>query len=227
MNRLSALPPAVIGALRRFALPASCRACGAPVDLEFLCPSCASQLVPAVCALELPRDGGRGPRHAFYGLRFTEAARALVHAIKFDGHTSAAGVLAEKVLPVCRVVGGSACDAVVPVPLHPVRERERGFNQSSSIARELAGRLGLDVIERGLTRTRPTRPQTDLGRAERLVNVREAFRAGRSPLSGSRVLLVDDVITTGSTLAAASSALLAAGAESVIPFAATGRPETG
>jgi ComF family protein len=109
---------------------------------------------------------------------------------------------------------GSA--VAVPVPLHPSRLAERGFNQSTLLAARLARRLGVPLWPSALSRTRDTPPQATLARGARLANVADAFVA-RQPehVSGRNVLLVDDVWTTGATLEACESALLAAGATRV------------
>jgi ComF family protein len=105
---------------------------------------------------------------------------------------------------------------VVPVPLHPARLAERGFNQAELLAAACAPRWRLPVLGRALVRVRPTRPQTDLDAEARRVNVRDAFRAPRpAGVRDRRLLLVDDVLTTGATAAAAARALRAAGARAV------------
>jgi ComF family protein len=103
---------------------------------------------------------------------------------------------------------------VVPVPLHPQRLRERGYNQAAELARFAARELGLRCEVRCLERLRATREQTHLGAAERAANLRHAFQA-RRPLAVSHVALVDDVMTTGSTIAAAAAALRSAGARRI------------
>jgi ComF family protein len=105
-------------------------------------------------------------------------------------------------------------DALVPVPLAPARERERGFNQAALVADELARALGRPVRRRWLRRARPTRPQSDLSAAERWANVRNAFQAAPA-VAGHHVLVVDDVLTTGATAAECARALRAAGARAV------------
>jgi ComF family protein len=106
-------------------------------------------------------------------------------------------------------------DAIVPVPLHPKRERERGYNQATLLARELGAHLGRPVTENVLHRTRATAPQVDLNPHERRANVQGAFRCVDQRLGGRRVLLVDDVCTTGATLEAAAAALRQGGATAV------------
>jgi ComF family protein len=110
-------------------------------------------------------------------------------------------------------------DVIVPVPLHPARERERGFNQAALLARSLAVRTGLPV-KPVLERIRYTTTQTAFDRAERMENLHNAFRLRRrQDVQGLRVLLVDDVLTTGSTLSECARVLKQARASSV--YAAT------
>jgi ComF family protein len=98
--------------------------------------------------------------------------------------------------------------AIVPVPLHTKKERQRGYNQSAIIAGAMGAVLGLPVWENAVMRTRHTESQTKKTRSERLANMEGAFAAGTAPnLAGSHVLLLDDVLTTGATLEACARAL--------------------
>jgi ComF family protein len=103
------------------------------------------------------------------------------------------------------------------VPLHPARLADRGFNQAVLLARVVARHTGWPLLPRALARTRSTSAQARLGAADRKTNVADAFRV-RSRVEGLDVLLVDDVTTTGATLAACASALRRAGARSVTPI---------
>lgn len=103
----------------------------------------------------------------------------------------------------------------VPLPLHRRRQRARGFNQAALITTALASRFGLTVDDQAVARTRWTRPQMELGRADRLANLRGAFTARPERVSGRSIVLVDDVATTGSSLGEAAAALRAAGAARV------------
>ncbi len=107
-------------------------------------------------------------------------------------------------------------DRIVPVPLHPTKEREREFNQASRLAAQLSRATGIPVAINWLRRTEPTRTQTLLSRAERAANVRRAFAATPGlRLNGERIVVVDDVFTTGATTSACARALRAAGAGDV------------
>lgn len=105
------------------------------------------------------------------------------------------------------------CQIVLAVPQHPDHLRDRGFNQAHELARSLARVTGLQLASKSLYRTRSTLPQTQLSAQERKDNPKNSFAAQN--VAGARVLLVDDTMTTGSTLHHASMALLAGGAASV------------
>jgi ComF family protein len=110
---------------------------------------------------------------------------------------------------------GRRFDAVIPVPLHPARKRERGFNQAELLAELLCAHAGLKM-HIALERIRYTTTQTAFDRAERMENLRDAFRLRRKAnVQGLRVLLIDDVLTTGSTLSECARVLKQAGAISV------------
>jgi ComF family protein len=149
--------------------------------------------------------------------------RQLIHELKFAGRQS----LAKLVAPLlARVFVDSwrreDFDFITAVPLHPSRRRERGFNQSELLARALAHKVALPEVDNVLRRTTATRPQVGLSDAQRQENVRNAFRCAHPEMvAGKRILLVDDVMTTGATVACASQVLLAAGAEKVSVLTAT------
>lgn len=177
-----------------------CRNCSRPLaGGQGLCVECA-QVPPfgRVWALGLHR----GP------------LREAIHHLKFGGRRRlglALGLrLAAEIPPVH--------DLIVPIPLHPSRLRERGYNQAALIGAGIGQALGTAVVERGLVRRRPTGHQAKLDRAERLRNLQDAFGVARMrslPWAGRRVLLVDDVLTTGATASAAARVLRATGARGV------------
>jgi ComF family protein len=104
-------------------------------------------------------------------------------------------------------------DFIVPVPLHPAKEREREFNQASNLARHLSRATNIPVNEKLLRRVRPTATQTQLNRAERAANVSTAFALRENvKLNGAKIVLLDDVLTTGATTSACAQMLRNAGA---------------
>ena len=157
-----------------------------------------------------PFEGLRTP------YRFTGVARRALLEAKFRGisaHLDPLGDAAAAVVP-----RSWAIDAVTPIPLHRVRQRRRGFNQSELIARRVSSHLALPLRAELLRRARATAPQTALGADSRATNVAGAFAAAAAELPAG-VLLIDDVSTTGATFAAAARALLDAGAERVYALA--------
>jgi ComF family protein len=189
--------------LRRIAPPV-CARCGQPSDRWVVpgatcgfCRSWPEGLEWAASAVWM--DGG--------------PARELVHGLKYAGWRVAAGAMAEVLV---RELGVklAAVEALVPVPLGRRRLRRRGYNQAEVLAAAVSARTGIPVCAGLLVRTRETRTQTALGPAERWANVAAAFAAGERP-AGTRVALVDDVLTTGATLAACAAALAASGARTV------------
>ena len=116
-------------------------------------------------------------------------------------------------------------DLLVPVPCHPDKLGQRGYNQAALIARAAGKQLKTPVCNRLLTKTTPTQTQADLGRAERLANLEGAFQATRTIDPNTTIGLVDDVITTGATLQRCEEALVKAGAKSVVLMAICRTPE--
>jgi competence protein ComFC len=199
-----------------------CDICGAPPEISFSTiprppeTTNASGADKFVCRVCQARTYGfdRARSYAAY-----EAAlvRAIV-MLKFERIEPLGAWFAKRLVEVVqREAETLAADVVVPVPLHRVRERERGYNQTDLVAKPLARRLGLPYRAVLLVRTRPRPDKQVLSLAERWESVRGAFatRPG-SQVDKLRVLLVDDVLTTGATLDACAKALREAGAKSVI-----------
>ncbi len=174
-----------------------CHRCGQPAAL--LAPGC--RVCPAW------PDGLTRARSAVW---LDAAARRAVHALKYEGWARVAEPLASRMV---RALG--ALDGVlVPVPLGAARSRQRGYNQAEALARALGALTGQPVRADWARRTRETGTQTALTPEERRANIAGAFRAGPLP-AGARVVLVDDVFTTGATLAELAVTLLEAGARTV------------
>jgi ComF family protein len=143
--------------------------------------------------------------------------RVLLHELKYRGRRRVAARLAEALLaePAVRTVLEGA-DGLVPVPLHPQRRRDRGFNQAELIGTAIARQIGVDLVGTALVRRKDTTPQTGLSAAARRGNVRGAFAVRRRPqVAGRCLVLVDDVLTTGATAEACARALREAGATEV------------
>jgi ComF family protein len=157
---------------------------------------------------ERVRNAAAGPISRARAIAEYEGAlRSIIQALKYDGRRT----LARPLAALMRERAGDLLDGVacaVPVPLHPARRRHRGFNQAA----DLAAHLGLPIVD-ALERVRATATQADLPAAQRHRNVRGAFKATAAAgrFSGSVVLLVDDVSTTGATLLACACALKDAG----------------
>lgn len=182
-------------------VPPICRRCGAPLRTGELCARCQE------ATLDLD-----GIRSVF---RFEGLAREAVHSLKYRHFKALAGPLGD-LLADYLVANPLPAEVIMPVPLHPGRLRERGYNQSALVAKELSKRTGITFTEGALLKTKYTPPQARSADAtERRHNVRGAFVYKGASLSGKRVLLVDDVCTTGATLEACAAPLKTQGAASV------------
>lgn len=202
-------PPRCAGCGRKGALLcAGCRA-GAPRLGTPWCARCGEPLNPRARCDRCPAGELRAldwARSAYY---FDGAIRQAIHRFKYGGERAFAPVLAAMVAE-CEL-DRPLFDAVAPVPLDPLRRRDRGYNQAEDLARALAGHWQL-TLALDLRRTRTTRPQVGLDRAARRANVAGAFEWAGDSLGGVKLLLVDDVMTTGATAEACAAALKEAGA---------------
>jgi ComF family protein len=173
------------------------------------------------CLAELPRAPADAPfdteifERVCCPWRFEFPVDALVRALKFHGERAHARLLGTLLARERLRCAAPLPDLVVPVPLHALRLRERGYNQAAELARFAARELSLPLDRSLLARQRATREQSHLHLLERRRNVSGAFVTARVLHGAPRVALVDDVVTTGSTVAAAAAALLAGGAGAV------------
>ena len=213
-----------------------CLACGARPGPLGLCPACITRLPRNLahcrqCALPLPGQGllcadcQRNPPpfdRAHVPFLYRWPFDELLGAFKHRRQLFAGRLLAELVLDA--LPAPPAPDIIVPVPLQRTRLVERGFNQAGELARHVSRATGVPVAHDILRRVRAGRRQQGAGRAERLRNMTGAFQATR-PCRAGRVLLVDDVVTTGATCRAAGLALRGAGAGEIEILAVARTPE--
>ena len=212
------------------ALPARCPGCG--VEGPPLCAACATALdarldLPAGIAIGLPSDVPAPLLQLEWCAPFSGVVRTALHELKYSGEQRLSGPLGAAIARRWRRVGAGG-DVVVPVPVHAERRRRRGYDQAELIARVAAAELNLPCASI-LERSRATIAQFDLDRTARAVNVTGAFRLRlgaaegptrhqappAGPLAGRWIILVDDVVTTGASLAACATPLIDAGAVGV------------
>lgn len=168
----------------------------------------------------LPANAARGSEyppifcHVLVPFLYAYPVDHFIRSLKFRGERLYARVLGTLLAAAHRESGSTMPQRLVPVPLHPSRYRQRGFNQANEIARFAAAELGVPVDNRCLARVLATQEQSGLALEQRRQNVRDAFRATmRRPIE--HVALVDDVLTTGNTAAAAAQALHCTGARRI------------
>jgi ComF family protein len=217
------------------ALPTLCVACREPVAGEGVCATCWSKLsfiAPPFCPrLGIPFVYDPGPEllsmeaianppayaRARAAVRYDDVARTLVHALKYQDRTDLAPAMGRWMARAGRELLGEA-DALVPVPLHWRRGWSRRYNQSGALARVIERQTGVRLASEALRRVRPTQQQIGLSRSQRATNVQGAFKVAadrKADIQGRRVVLIDDVLTSGATVDACARALLRAKAASV------------
>jgi ComF family protein len=217
------------------ALPRLCPVCRDLVADSGLCPSCWSKLAfiaPPYCPrLGIPFVYDPGPgilsmqaiadppsyQRARAAVRYDDTARALVHAFKYGDRFDLAPMLGNWMARAGHELLDGA-DALMPVPLHWTRLWTRRFNQSAALAGAISKISGVPVAHEQLARVKATAQQVGLSRKDRASNVQGAFRvppAAKAEVAGRRLVLVDDVLTSGATSDACARALLRAGAAEV------------
>jgi ComF family protein len=236
LHRLFGAVRALCGLALDVTLPPLCPACRDPVGAgRGLCAPCWSKLsfiAPAYCErLGIPFAYDPGPgilsmqaiadppayRRARAAVRYDEVARVLVHALKYGDRLDLAPTLGAWMAQAGAGLLAEA-DALVPVPLHWRRLWARRFNQSAALAEVVSRHSGVAVTYGALRRTRSTAQQVGLTASERATNVQGAFQVpqpGRPEVHGRRLILIDDVLTSGATSDACARALLRAGAAQV------------
>ena len=238
-SRLASIRGGLRAALRialDVALPPLCPSCRAPLgDGIGLCAACWSKLSliePPYCArLGIPFTYDPGPGllsmeaianppaydRARAAVRYDDVARKLVHAYKYSDRLDLAPMLGQWMARAGRELLAEA-DALVPVPLHWRRLWGRRFNQSATLARAISDMTGVQVLHDALRRVRATPQQVGLSKAQRADNVQGAFRVApekKAEVAGRRLVLIDDVLTSGATVDTCARALLRAGAAHV------------
>ncbi|SDS86904.1 comF family protein [Halopseudomonas xinjiangensis] len=196
-----------------------CHACH--LDLPWLGPHC------RVCALPLPNEGqlcGQcqtsppGFARVIAPFRYAFPLDSLIPAFKYHQQFAFGRLMAELLAEAIAAEYDDAgpVECLVPLPLHHRRQARRGFNQATELARPIAGALGLPLLPKALQRVKASESQLGLAAADRRRNLHDAFRCPAAPLiEGRHVALLDDVVTTGATVRAASRTLLEAGAREV------------
>jgi ComF family protein len=237
-SRLSRLTRGLRATLRLgldTALPRLCPACRDLVTDSGVCPACWSKLAfisaPYCPRLGIPFAYDPGPgilsmqaiadppayQRARAAVRYDDVAAKLVHAFKYGDRLDLAPLLGRWMARAGKDLFAGA-DALVPVPLHWRRLWARRFNQSAALAEAIARESGIAVAHAALRRVKPTVQQVGLSRAERATNVQGAFRvdpSGKAEVTGRRLIVIDDVLTSGATSDACARALLRAGAAQV------------
>jgi competence protein ComFC len=219
---------------RDLVFPAHCYECGDRLPAGWLCQACSDQLIriePPICRICSKPFAASSDKDfvcmdcrsmAFHfqcvvvPLRYGGTIRDMIHGLKYHSQSWLAkplGAFLEEALVDERLP--EPIDAFVPVPLHPVRLRERGYNQALLLAQELSSRANIPVLQ-ALHRCRPSASQTEFNRRQRMQNLRDAFALRQNvPVKQKKIVLVDDVLTTGVTLNECARVLLQAGASSV------------
>jgi ComF family protein len=234
-GRVAGMLRAAFGLAADVGLPPLCAACREAVASTGLCAACWSKLsfiAPPYCerlGIPFPYDPGPGVlsmeaiadppayQRARAAVRYDDVARSLVHALKYGDRLDLAPTMGRWMANAGPELIHEA-DAIVPVPLHWRRQWARRFNQSALLAEIISRASGVPVAHSALKRVKATPQQVGLSQSERALNVQGAFRVpaeSKGTIAGQKLVLVDDVLTSGATVDACARALLRAGAASV------------
>lgn len=213
------------GVLFNLLYPQDCLLCSNRINDLKVSPICGDCIDKIKINPDASRIEGRTENFAFdcafYATVYEEAVKKCICLFKYEGKTQMANPLGKLICDFAvRNIGAENIDMIVPVPLHPVKLRERQFNQSELLAAHLARKMNKSVVKDKVKRIKYTAPQTELNRDQRLRNVRGAFLVRKNAdFREKTVLLVDDVLTTGATLHECAKALKDAGAKKVVALA--------
>ena len=205
-------------ALKDLFFPNSCVVCGGGVPDDIpLCPACRMEFDDCSHACQVPARSLSAIDKVVVLFPYDTKIRTAIHALKYHGMRTLCPYFGTLLGRKAMTAHGSVDKAtVLPVPLHPARLRERGYNQSALIAQGFAQTTGASCEDNILRRTVKTTTQTALGEDERRMNVQNAFTCNdNTSINGGHYVLIDDVLTTGSTLVACAELLKNRGADEV------------
>ncbi len=210
MIQLLKIYSSLIEPLINIIIPSNCIFCNAAMEnnKKIICEICYSELKKAPVVLEQKlRQEINNPNidRIFIGYEYSEKLKMLMHVFKYERFTALASHFASAIATLIRYP--EKIDLILPVPLHPRKHRERGYNQSELIGKSLACLLSIEYRNDLLERKKYTISQTTLNKNDRIQNVSDAFFCSES-LHDKTILIIDDVITTGSTLKACAECVL-------------------
>lgn len=212
--------------------PARCPICDKPAPFpELICPACREKPIPVnaprclKCGKHMEDEreeycrGCRTTVHRFEqgrGLYLYPSVAQSIYRFKYAGRQEYAGFYAEQIVErLGKTIRAWRADALVPVPIHYTRKKERGYNQAEVLAEEIGKRMGIPVAADLVKRVRKTLPQKLLDDSERQNNLKKAFKIEKNDVKLKRVIIVDDIYTTGSTIDACAEELKSAAIEKV------------
>jgi competence protein ComFC len=180
---------------------------------RIICSSCWKKLVK-FGSIKINKSKNENVNRIYILYKFNETVRQLIHLFKYDRFLSLAEYLAIEIMKSYPLLAKNNYSCIIPVPLHKTRKRERGYNQSSLLAKQIGSHLNIPVLDKTLIRTRNTLSQTKLNQQKRRENVWKSIEC-KSSFKDKKILLVDDIITTGNTLQECVRALRSAEVKSV------------